>query len=482
MSSKRIRLIAGLVWRNTVKRRSTLWLVGIFNVLIFVAMLSGYRQMEYQQELVQKNSEEVRQRWVDNPDKHPHRMAHYGYVAFRQKFPLSFFDPGMDSYVGNVVFLEAHRQNTVNFSTASLSDGLLRLGEISAGLILQLLLPLLIFFWGYDLISRERENGTLRMLLTQGVSKSELIFGKSVGLFLLSLTVLLPAVLLGFLLLPLNELSATHPGVYLHFGTLTLAYVVYLFLLSLLAVYISARSSSSRAALIQLIGCWLFFTLMLPKVSQLAGQNLFPAPSKIEFDTAVEEELIRQGDSHNPDDPHFKALKDSLLAAYGIDSTQQLPFNYSGYVMREGEKLSAETFRRHQANLVSIYQQQQQVVRLTALVNPYMAVKNLSMALSGTDYAAFHDFEEQSEDFRYRLAQAMNNLQIEHISNRVASSADKSAVISREHWAEMPDFEHRYAAFGLVLSREGISLVSLLIWLIGLPVLVYLTATRIKAF
>lgn len=482
MSTKRIRLIAGLVWRNTVKRGSTIWLIGIFNVLIFVAMLSGYRYMDHQQQLVQEKSEEVRQRWIDNPDKHPHRMAHYGYVAFRQKFPLSFFDPGMDSYVGNVVFLEAHRQNTVNFSTASLSDGLLRLGEISAGMILQLLLPLLIFFWGYDLISRERENGTLRMLLTQGVSKAELIFGKSLGLFMLSLTVLLPAVLLGFLLLPLNEMSASNPQVYIHFGTLSLAYVAYLFLLSLMAVFISARSSSSRSALIQLIGCWLFFILMLPKVSQLVGQNLFPAPSKIEFDTAVEEELIRQGDSHDPDDPYFKALKDSLLAAHGVDSTQQLPFNYSGYVMREGEKLSAETFRRHKAALTDIYRRQQRMVRLTALINPYMAVKNLSMALSGTDYSAFHDFEEQSEDFRYQLAQAMNNLQMEHIGNHVTSSSDKTAVISRDHWAAMPDFRHDFTRFRQVLGREWISTLSLCLWLIGLPLLVYLSATRIKAF
>ena len=43
-------------------------------------------------------------------------MAHYGSFALRQKHPLSTFDLGMENFVGNAVFLEAHKQNTVNFS------------------------------------------------------------------------------------------------------------------------------------------------------------------------------------------------------------------------------------------------------------------------------------------------------------------------------------------------------------------------------
>ncbi|MEZ4993689.1 MAG: DUF3526 domain-containing protein [Saprospiraceae bacterium] len=473
MRIQTIRLLSGLVWKNKLKSSSTPWLIGIFNVMLFVALFSGYRHMSEQQQLVSENSREVRQQWIDNPDKHPHRMAHYGYVAFRQKFPLSFFDFGMDRYVGNVVFLEAHRQNTVNFSEASLSNGLLRLGEVSAGMILQLLLPLLIFFWGFDLIAREREEGMLRLLLTQGVSWPELIIGKSLGLFYLSLSIFLPAAVIGLILLSLNSLTGVAPQVFMSFLALTGSYLLYLLVLSLLAVFISARSTSSRAALIQLIGCWLFFTLMLPKVSQLVGQQLFPAPSKIEFDTAVEEELIRQGDSHNPDDPHYQALKDSLLAAYGVDATQQLPFNYSGYVMREGERLSAETYRQHQERLVDIYHKQQNVVRLTALFNPYMAVKNMSMAFAGTDYTSFHDFEDQAEYYRYELAQTMNELQIEHIGNQVQSSADKNAIISRKHWEAFPDFQHRFLSFGQMLQKELVSLMALLLWLCGLLTLIF---------
>jgi ABC-2 type transport system permease protein len=477
-----LKLLSRQVWSSKMSNPGTLWLIGIVNILVVFALISGFKNLNQRQKTEEHYSQEVRERWESRPDKHPHRMAHYGYVAFRQRFPLSFFDFGMDSYLGNAVFLEAHRQNTVNFSEASLSNGLLRFGEISAGMILQLLLPLLIFFWGFDLVAREREHGTLRILLTQGVSWQEIIVGKSLGLFYLALSVFIPSAVLGLALLFFSEYTTENPQLYLRYLLLIISYLVYFFVLAALAVYVSARAKSSKSALIQLIGVWLFFTLMLPKLSQVAGQNIFPTPSKIEFDTTVEQELIQQGDSHNPNDPHFKALKDSLLAAYKVDSTHKLPFNYAGYVMREGEKLSTETYKKHEAQLVETYQKQQNVVRLTAFFNPYVAIKNLSMALSGTDYAAYNDFQHQAEEFRYQLAQTMNELQIKYISNKVKSSADKNAVISKKNWADLPDFQPQFLAIGEVCQNEILSSISLVLWVLGLGVLVKYSVKNLKAF
>ena len=71
---------------------------------------------------------------------------HYGYLIFRPRYPLSFFDSGLERYTGNSVFLEAHKQNTANFSEAGFSSGMLRFGEISIAMILQILFHYLSFF------------------------------------------------------------------------------------------------------------------------------------------------------------------------------------------------------------------------------------------------------------------------------------------------------------------------------------------------
>jgi len=116
MRLNNIQLLSKHTYQNLFKNSSTKWLIGLFNGLLFFALIAAFLHVQQQQHTVEHYSEDVRERWENNPDKHPHRMAHYGYVAFREKYPLSFFDYGLDSYVGKVVFLEAHRQNTVNFS------------------------------------------------------------------------------------------------------------------------------------------------------------------------------------------------------------------------------------------------------------------------------------------------------------------------------------------------------------------------------
>ena len=458
-----IKLTANHTYKSIIKSPINRWLVGGFLVLIAIALSSSYMSYANHQHDVEHYSKDVRDRWENNPDKHPHRMAHYGYVAFRSKFPLSFFDQGLDNYLGNVIFLEAHRQNPVNFSKASLSSSLLRFGELSAGLLLQLLLPLLIFFWGYASVSGEREKSILKLFLTQGVSWKELLIGKSLGLFAVSLLITIPALIFTMLLLFITK-PVEFSSVLFSFGGIAIAYLIYILVTSFMATWVSAKSASSKSSLITLIGCWLFFVLIIPKTSQVMAQIIYPSPSKIEFDAAVEHELIQQGDSHNPDDPYFNAIKDSLLSEYNVSSTKELPFNYGGYIMKEGEKLSTEIFRKHQEELINTYKKQNNIINKMAILNPYIAIKNISMVLSGTDFESYRIFKSEAENYRYNLAQTMNNLQIEHISNNTTSSADKKAVISQQYWKDLPPFHHRFLAIHEMMDSIGYPLFSLILW------------------
>ena len=155
--------------------------------------------------------------------------------------------------------------------------------------------------------------------------------------------------------------------------------------------------------------------------------------------------------------------------------------NYSGLIMKEGERLSTEVFRRHEQVLMEQYQQQQNMVRWTAFLNPYIAIKNVSMALSGTDFYAFRNFQTQSETYRYNLAQTMNNWQIKFIANNTSSS-DKGAVISQQYWKDFEDFQHEQLAFSTIISNEKLSLFALLMWLGGLLFLVNFSTRNLKAF
>lgn len=459
-----VKLLAAQLWKSAFKSAAIYLLIGLTTILMVFAAYSGWTSYTVQNGIREHYQHEARESWESNPDKHPHRMAHYGSFAFRLKHPLSMFDFGMESYTGNAVYLEAHKQNTVNFSEASFSTGLLRFGEISMAMVLQVVIPLAIFFLGFSSIAYDRESGTLKVLLTQGATWKEILFGRSLGLTALAMLFFAPAIIITACLLFGTE--ANQADVVVRFVGTVLMYLLFYVTLCFLTIIISALSKSSRDALIKLLGIWLFFVILLPKTTQAIGNYLYPSPSKVAFEAAIEQDIIKQGDSHNPDDPHYKAIKDSLLVAHNVDSVQKLPFNYGGFIMREGERLSAVTYQRHLKELLSIYENQNKLNRITAFINPYTAIRNISMSFAATDFLSYVHFQNEAEAYRYSLAQTMNELQMKYISNTVKTSADKNAIIDRKHWQEFPDFHYSFQPAAHAVQNEAWSVVALALWLI----------------
>jgi ABC-2 type transport system permease protein len=457
--------IAKQTYKSTFSNRGTLALAILLGLSLCLATYVGWLNFKTQNNQRLQYKELVREQWLAKPDKHPHRMAHYGYLAFRVKHELSFFDFGIESFAGVSIFLEAHKQNSVNFSEAGFSNGMLRFGEISVAMVLQLLVPLLIFFLGYNSITAERESGTLKILLCQHVSWKKLLWGKTFGIIGVVLSIFIPLILITVLLwASLSEWSVSIDAA-LRLLILMLCYSVYFFVISALTVLVSAFQRSSKTALITLLSCWIFFMVIIPRITQAVGTKIHPAPAKIEFADAVTTAVQQQGDSHNPNDPHYAAIKDSLLRLYQVDDVKKLPFNYGGYIMAEGEKITSAIYSDHQSQLNDTFKKQNSITAFASLLNPYLSLKQLSMALTAADFNTYIDFQNQAEAFRYQLAQKMNKLQIDKISNITPGEHDKPHAISRANWAEQPDFNYQFGSLAKVLTAESLALASLTLWL-----------------
>lgn len=478
MRKKVIYLLARQLWIDAFRSKVMQLASILLGLLLAFSVYTGwqnYHDQNFTRDLIQ---DEVRESWENNPDKHPHRMAHYGSFALRLKHVLSVFDLGMENFVGNAVFLEAHKQNTVNFSEASMSTGLLRFGEVSLAMLLKVIAPLLIFYLGFSTISGERENGTLKLLIGQGITRKEIVFGKWLGLWSLSLIFLITVftVLLFFVVIEGHEVQ--HSSSFSRYLILLAAYFLFFGVLSAITILVSAFSKTAKGTLVKLLGIWLLFVVVLPKSLQAIGYYLYPTPSKIEMETAVEHDLKKLGDSHNPDDPHFKALRDSVLLAHKVEKVEDLPFNYSGFIMAKGEDLSTQVYLKHQYELYNVYSKQNNVERLSAFINPYTAIKNLSMAFSGTDFKSFLHFKEKAETYRFKLAQEMNQLQMDLIPNRGQVGPNK---ISNSYWKEFPPFEYRFLKLSQVFQNEIVSLLALTLWTILVLVGLFRLSTKLKA-
>lgn len=399
--------------------------------------------------------------FADQPDRHPHRVSHYGYLVFRPRAPLGFFDSGIESFVGTSLFLEAHRQNAANFSMAVQSGGSDRWHDLTPATVLQLFVPLFIFAVAGVSITREREGGTLPLLLCQGGSWASVVWGKLVGTLVLACAVLVPGVVLAWGWVAWRTDLAWTADVVSRAVALVLVHGVFLVVCSAVAVTVSAWHTTSRAALVTLVGFWFTLWIVVPRVLPALATALYAVPARAAFEAEVEARVMELGDSHNPDDPMFARLRAETLQRYGVARVEDLPFNYSGFVNQESEALTSDAYRVHVDRLNAVFRRQSALVAFAGVLSPYLAIRAASMALAGSDVAHHLEFERQAEAFRFDLVQALNGLHMREVVARqdrygaVVNGAPTRQRISSDLFETLPTFDVRPPTLAWAIGQQA---------------------------
>ncbi|EGD19991.1 ABC transporter permease subunit, partial [Xanthomonas hortorum] len=157
-------LVAREELRFMARNRSAAIGVVLLMLLTLVAALTAAHHQREVAEFRARQQLAAQQAFEAQPDRHPHRVVHYGHFIYRPLPALAAFDAGVDAFTGNSMFLEGHRQNTANFGDVRQSSLLVRFGQLTPAFVLQVLAPLMLVFLGYGAVAREQETGTLRAL------------------------------------------------------------------------------------------------------------------------------------------------------------------------------------------------------------------------------------------------------------------------------------------------------------------------------
>ncbi|WNG27382.1 DUF3526 domain-containing protein [Cystobacter fuscus] len=464
--------VAAEEWRALVRNRVAVIASLTLVALLVTSALLGLEQREATRAARARYQATADEAFDAQPDRHPHRMVHYGQFVFRPLSALAFFDPGVDGFTGNTVFLEGHRQNSANFSEARQSSLLLRFGQLTPAFVLQTLAPLLIVFLAFGAVAREREQGTLRLLLAQGLRPSELAAGKLLAHAGGVAAIAAPALLV-LAAVALAGWAPPVPSLLLVSG-----YLVYLFIWAVGALLVSLLVRRARDAMLVLVAAWMGVVILVPRLLPELAVARLPTPTRIETDVTIHRELKRIGDSHNPDDPYFSEFKAKTLARYGVDKVEDLPVQWAGLVGMEGERLTSGLFDRHARDAFAREAAQNQLVRQFGVLSPLIAVRQLSMSLAATDTESHQDFLEQVERHRYAFVQALNLLQVTKIPNQNAGADPR---ISAGHWKTLPGFTYRQPdVLQLAGERIQANLLVLFCWLAVLLAGCGLAARRLE--
>jgi ABC-2 type transport system permease protein len=420
-------------WRRLWRDGSSMAIaIGLISMLASSLYLS-HHQFQVRNEQQQKAHAISQAQWAEQPDRHPHRVSHFGDFVFKPAHVLAGFDEGANAFTGHVLFLEPHRQNSANFNDATESSALLRFGQLTPAFVLQTLMPLVLIFVGFSIVSQEREQGSLQQLIASSVKPRQIIFGKLLALAIPSLVLILLLGAAGMLFLTLQTGSIPLDSAS-RIALLMLSYTLYLLIWCVAIIAISTMVKHSQSALVLLIALWLVFCIASPRLSYEIAHQLHPTPGLVEADFAAEAALEKIGDSHNPDDPHFNTFKNNILKQYGVEKVEDLPINYNGLLMHEGERLSTQVYSEQHQKIASLMMRQSMLVNTLAWANPAIAIQQFSRAASGSNLAHHQQFLADAEQQRYKTVQYLNELQ----AHEVKHENDKEQRISAAFWQKAP--------------------------------------------
>ncbi len=466
--------IAGKEWLELVRDGRFRWTSLIILTLLIGATAVGWQSWREQHRERLDAQAEARARFDAQPEKNPHAAAHYGLWLFKPKQPLAFLDPGIDPYTGVAVFLEAHQRNPLEHRPAQDGTALRRFGDLTAAMILQQLMPLLVIILAFPAIAGERERGTLRQVLSLGVAPGTLMAGKAIGLTFALGVVLIPTFGLGAVLLIGSgaDAMASWPSALV----MAVSYLTYLGLFLAMSLYVSARAGSSRVALIVLMAFWIVNVLIVPRLTTDLGRLAVPTPSALEFREAIRRDIAMGIDGHDPQDQRLERLEQELLERYQVDYLEDLPINFQGVALQAGEESTNQILDVHYGDLYRRFEQQNEIREWLGLLSPTLAIRELSMALAGTDEAHHHDFAQAAEAYRRTLVKELNNdLEI--------NGADLGFMYQAgpELWASVPPFHYDPPSLSETLSDHMRPCLGLVIWVVVLLGLLIRAGSSLRA-
>ena len=390
-------------WKILFRNQAFVYITIVFVLSLIFIVWIGVFENNNQKNLQLSAQKHVRNQWDNLKPMNPHRAAHYGSYVFKPISVLNSLDDGVSSITGNVLKLEGHVQNEIVYSEASQSISISKFGKLKSSLILQYVIPLFLIFLAYSSISSERETGRLKLLVFQGISLFQLVFSKSISIWLYGVFLLLITISIQTLL------STIDLEIIQRLMLVFISYSCYYYIICSLTTLFSVSFKNNTSALSSILATWIIWTIFLPKIWGNAVENIYPLPSRQNFKSMMKEDRSKGIDGHDPSDQRREQLKSKYLAKYNVDSLKHLPINFDGIVMQEDEEYGNRVWDKHFGNNYSIFKKQKRLYQISGLLSPFSSLQNLSIGVCGNDMIHHLDFLKKAEDYRRYLIKSLND-------------------------------------------------------------------------
>lgn len=249
--------------------------------------------------------------------------------------------------------------------------------------IISIVLSLVAVLFTFDAISSERERGTLRLTLSNSISRGTVLVSKFLAALITISIPFLIAVLINLFLLYTSGSVPLEPNEWGRLGIIVLIAFVYLSIFLALGLLTSSRVSNSSTSLTILLLIWTVWMVLLPSTLGALTSGLQPTMTSDEF-------RVHKQEMHNNLNAQYDYRQHiDDIPSREIPATEGTLF-WSKYVTeyaKRDEKLNEEHLNAQIAQI--------QLARSITRISPASSVQYAIESLAGTGFTRHVQFLKQ---------------------------------------------------------------------------------------
>ena len=196
--------------------------------------------------------------------------------------PLGIFGKGLSAQVGNQVKIKLGEAPLLAEGKTAARDNPFLASFFSVDFvdIVAIIFSLLALLFSYDALTREKEDGTLRLQMANSLGRSKLLAGKVVGILLTLLPVVVFCFLIGGIIILVSGELAFSAGEWGRLAVLALLSLAYLVVFVFLGLLVSSRTRDSITSLVICLFLWVILVFLVPNLASTFADSFVPIQSR----------------------------------------------------------------------------------------------------------------------------------------------------------------------------------------------------------
>ncbi len=334
--------------------------------------------------------------------------------------PLGIFAKGLDENLSRPWQLEGIGVGISGKKQKSLNNLFKLFTAPDLLYIIKVILSLCAMLFAYDMVSGEKETGTLRQSLSNSLKRPVLIFGKWLGGFTGFILPFFVAVLLGTIFMTLSPIIDMNAQDWAKLGLFLLSSVIYLSVFFSLGLLISCLTHRSSTSLVISLFVWAMLVFLIPNLGNILARQFVRIPTTQHLELK-RQQIFRRSFAEMKRIPKTQPDFKKLLKA--------LEFR----TIAEGDKVDKD-YRNRFNSLVKV---SQNITR----ISPTAAFTVLATDIMGTGVAEERRLKRAAQNYKDNL------VELYYMDENV----------DEENEPEVPDFHYQRSSVKEILGRGGLS-------------------------